>query len=245
MKKHQTIIGKGLLRKKSEDQNDLEINQNFILDDLQQIYMHEMHEIIQKKLSKSKGYSFEIKINIQAIDDEVYEISLKDSDEWLDVIKRPDPRNIGVLCIDGTKEEPQFIGNLPFDFSEEDLNQMVNISKENDTPLKINVFHDINRMDHEEFSAQLYMHEHNKHNRSLTDEERADFMRKSMGQASEEEWVCDTCESEQEAGAPYYMTQYGLACLSCFEMMMGIDEQEEDDEEEEFHGEDTKKNDLN
>ena len=51
MKKHQTIIGKGLLRKKSEDQNDLEINQNFILDDLKKIYMNEMHEIIQKKLS--------------------------------------------------------------------------------------------------------------------------------------------------------------------------------------------------
>ena len=54
-----------------------------------------------------------------------------------------------------------------------------------------------------------------------------------MANESEESWACGLCEVEQEEGTPFYITQYGMACLSCFESFMGITEDEEEEEEEE------------
>ena len=39
------------------------------------------------------------------------------------------------------------------------------------------------------------------------------------------------CHDEQEEGTPFYITQYGMACLSCFESFMGIIEYEDEDED--------------
>ena len=39
------------------------------------------------------------------------------------------------------------------------------------------------------------------------------------------------CHDEQEEGTPFYITQYGMACLSCFESFMGIKEDEYEDED--------------
>ena len=69
-------------------------------------------------------------------------------------------------------------------------------------------------------------------NRSLSDEERVDFMRDSMANESKESWTCEMCHDEQEEGTPFYITQYGMACLSCFESFMGITEDEDEDEDE-------------
>ena len=99
-----------------------------------------------------------------------------------------------MLCVDGLKDEPQFIGNLPFDFSQDEINELVRLSKEAETPLKVNVFHDIEPIDQDEFDAHLYMHEHNKMNLSLSDEERTDYMRESMANESEESWTCELWE---------------------------------------------------
>ena len=97
--------------------------------------------------------------------------------------------------------------------------------------MKVNAFHNIEPIDQEEFNAHLYMHEHNKMNRSLSDEERVDFMRESMAKESKESWTCEMCHVEQEEGTPFYITQYGTACLSCFESFMGINEEEEEEED--------------
>jgi hypothetical protein len=48
-----------------------------------------------------------------------------------------------------------------------------------------------------------------------------------MANKSKRPWTCAMCEVEQEEGNPYYLTQYGMACLSCFESCMGIREEEE------------------
>ena len=66
-------------------------------------------------------------------------------------------------------------------------------------------------------------------NRSLSDEERVEFMRESMANESVEPWTCAMCHVEQEKGSPYYFTQHGIACLSCFESFMGIAEDEDDE----------------
>ncbi len=226
------VIGKGLVKRKSEDNGDLEIKQNFVLDDLVDIFRGKMSEVIFQELEVKEGYEFEIVLKTKLLSKKGFKNQLENDEEWLDQINRPKPRSIGVLLIDGLQDEPQFVGDLPFDFSQEDMDTFVNISKEAETPLKINVFHDIESIDQEEFDAHLYMHEHNKMNRSLSDEERADYMRESMANESEESWACGMCDVEQEEGTPFYITQYGMACLSCFESFMGITEDEYEDEYE-------------
>jgi len=221
------VIAKGIVKRKSEDEGDPEIKQNFVLDNLEELYREKISEVIFQELEVKEGYEFEIVLKTKKLSKKEYKNQSENNEQWLDVNNKPEPRSVGVLLIDGLKEEPQLVGNLPFDFSQEDINALVNISKEAETPLKINVFHDIESIDQEEFDAHLYMHEHNKMNRSLSDDERADYMRESMANKSKEPWTCAMCEVEQEEGNPYYLTQYGMACLSCFESCMGIREEEE------------------
>jgi len=221
------VIAKGIVKRKSEDEGDPEIKQNFVLDNLEELYREKISEVIFQELEVKEGYEFEIVLKTKKLSKKEYKNQSENNEQWLDVNNKPEPRSVGVLLIDGLKEEPQLVGNLPFDFSQEDINALVNISKEAETPLKINVFHDIESIDQEEFDAHLYMHEHNKMNRSLSDDERADYMRESMANKSKRPWTCAMCEVEQEEGNPYYLTQYGMACLSCFESCMGIREEEE------------------
>jgi hypothetical protein len=225
------VIGKGLVKRKSEDDGDLEIKQNFILDDLVDIFREKMSEVIFQELEVKGGYEFEIVLKTKQLSKKGYKNQLENDEEWLDQINRPEPRSIGVLLIDGLHDEPQFVGDLPFVFSQEDMDTFVNISKESETPIKINAFHDIESIDQEEFDAHLHMHEHNKMNRSRSDEERVDYMRESMANESKEPWTCEMCHDEQEEGTPFYITQYGTACLSCFESFMGINEEEEEDDD--------------
>ena len=220
------VIAKGIVKRQSEDEDDVEIKQNFVSDHLRELYGEIMSEVIFQELEVKEGYEFEIVLKTKKLSKKEYKNQSENNDQWLDVINKPEPRSIGVLLIDGLKEEPKLVGNLPFDFSEEDINTLVNISKEAETPLKVNVFHDIEPIDQDEFDAHLYMHEHNKMNRSLSDEERVDYMRESMANESEESWTCELCKVEQEEGTPFYITQYGMACLSCFESFMGINEEE-------------------
>jgi len=243
------VIGKGLVkRKSSEDNGDLEIKQNFVLDDLVDIFRGKMSEVIFQELEVKEGYEFEIVLKTKQLSKKGFKNQLDNDEEWLDQINRPKPRSIGVLHIDGLQDEPQFVGDIPFDFSQEDMDAFVNISKEAETPLKINVFHDIESIDQEEFDAHLYMHEHNKMNRSRSDEERVDYMRQSMANESKESWTCEMCHDEQEEGTPFYITQYGMACLSCFESFMGITEDEyeyEDEDEDNVEKENKKSTKLN
>ena len=225
------VIAKGIVKRQSEDEDDVEIKQNFVSDHLRELYGEIMSEVIFQELEVKEGYEFEIVLKTNKLSKKDYKNKSENNEQWLDVINKPEPRSIGVLLIDGLKEEPKLVGNLPFDFSEEDINTLVNISKEAETPLKVNVFHDIESIDQDEFDAQIYMDEYNKMNRSLSDEERADHMRESMANESEEPWTCAMCEVEQEEDNPYYLTQYGTACLSCFESFLGIKEDEEEEED--------------
>jgi len=232
------VIAKGIVKRKSEDEGDLEIKQNFVLDDLEELYREKISEVIFQELELKEGYEFELVLKTKKLSKKEYKNQLENNDQWLEQINKPKPRSIGLLCVDGLKDEPQFVGDLPFDFSQDEMNELVLLSKEAETPLKVNVFHDIEPIDQDEFDAHLYMHEHNKMNRSLSDEERVDYMRESMANESEESWTCELCEVEQEEGTPFYITQYGMACLSCFESFMGINEEEEEEEEEEDMEED-------
>ena len=225
------VIAKGIVKRKSEDEGDLEIKQNFVLDDLEELYREKISEVIFQKLKVKEGYEFEIVLKTKQLSKKEYKNQSENNEKFFSQIKRPEPRSIGFLCVDGLQDEPQFVGDLPFDFSPEEMSELVRLSKDAETPLKVNAFHDIQPIDQEEFNAHLYMHEHNKMNRSLSDEERVDFMRESMANESEESWACGMCDVEQEEGTPFYITQYGMACLSCFESFMGINEEEEEEED--------------
>ena len=227
------VIAKGIVKRNSEDEGDLEIKQDFVLDDLEELYREKISEVIFQELEVKEGYEFEIVLKTKKLSKKEYKNQSENNEQWLDQINKPKPRSIGFLCVDGLQDEPQFVGDLPFDFSQDEMNELVLLSKEAETPLKVNVFHDIEPIDQDEFDAHLYMHEHNKMNRSRSDEERVDYMRESMANESEESWTCEMCHVEQEEGTPFYITQYGTACLSCFESFMGINEEEEEEEEEE------------
>ena len=232
------VIAKGIVKRKSEDEGDLEIKQNFVLDNLEELYREKISEVIFQELEVKEGYEFEIVLKTKQLSKKEYKNQSKYNDQWLEQINKPKPRSIGFLYVDGLQDEPQFVGDLPFDFSQDEMNELVLLSKEAETPLKVNVFHDIEPIDRDEFDAHLYMHEHNKMNRSLSDEERVDYMRESMANESEESWTCELCEVEQEEGTPFYITQYGTACLSCFESFMGINEEEEEEEDLEVEEDD-------
>ena len=235
------VIAKGIVKRKSEDEGDIETKQNFVLDDLEELYREKISEVIFQELEVKEGYEFVVVLKTKKLSKKEYKNQSENNEQWLEQINKPKPRSIGSLCVDGLKDEPQFVGDLPFDFSQDEMNELVLISKEAETPLKVNVFHDIDPIDQDEFDAHLYMHEHNKMNRSLSDEERADYMRESMANESEESWTCGLCEVEQEEGTPFYITQYGTACLSCFESFMGINEEEEEDLEVEEYDDNVEK----
>ena len=226
------VIAKGIVKRKSEDEGDLEIKQNFVLDDLEELYREKISEVIYQELEVKEGYEFEVVLKTKKLSKKEYKNQSENNEQWLEQINKPKPRSIGFLCVDGLQDEPQFVGDLPFDFSPEEMDELVRLSKDAETPLKVNAFHDIEPIDQDEFDAHLYMHEHNKMNRSLSDEERVDYMRESMANESEESWTCELCKVEQEEGTPFYITQYGTACLSCFESFMGINEDEDEDEDE-------------
>ena len=223
------VVGRGIVKRKSEDEDDVEIKQDFLVDDLGKLYWERISEVFFQNLKIKEGYEFEIVLKTKKLDKKEYKNQLEKNESLLSKIKRPEPRSIGVLRVDGLKDEPQFVGDLPFDFSPEEMNELVRLSKDAETPLKVNAFHDIEPIDQEEFNAHLYMHEHNKMNRSLSDEERVDFMRESMANESVEPWTCAMCHTDQEEGSPYYFTQHGIACLLCFESFMGIAEEEDDE----------------
>ena len=225
------VVGRGIVKRKSEDEDDVEIKQDFLVDDLGKIYWEKISEVFFQNLKIKEGYEFEIVLKTKKLDKKEYKNQLENNESLLSQIKRPEPRSIGGLCVDGLQDEPQFVGDLPFDFSPEEMNELVRLSKDAETPLKVNAFHDIEPIDQEEFNAHLYMHEHNKMNRSLSDEERIDYMRQSMANESVEPWTCAMCHADQEEGSPYYFTQHGIACLRCFESFMGITDDEEEEEE--------------
>ena len=225
------VVAKGIVKRKSEDEDDVEIKQDFLVDDLGKLYWERISEVFFQNLKIKEGYEFEIVLKTKKLSKKEYKNQLENNESLLSQIKRPEPRSIGVLCVDGLQDEPQFVGDLPFDFSPEEMNELVSLSKDAETPLKVNAFHDIEPIDQEEFNAHLYMHEHNKMNRSLSDEERVDFMRQSMANESVEPWTCAMCHVDQEEGSQYYFTQHGIACLSCFESFMGITDDEEEEED--------------
>ena len=54
------VIAKGIVKRKSEDEGDLEIKQNFVLDDLEELYREKMSEVIFQELEVKEGYEFEV-----------------------------------------------------------------------------------------------------------------------------------------------------------------------------------------
>ena len=54
------VIAKGIVKRKSEDEGDLEIKQNFVLDDLEELYREKISEVIFQELEVKEGYEFEI-----------------------------------------------------------------------------------------------------------------------------------------------------------------------------------------
>ena len=225
------VVGRGIVKRKSEDEGDHEIKQDFVVDDLGELYWEKISEVVFQELKVKEGYEFEIILKTKQLSKKEYKNQSENNEKFFSQIKRPEPRSIGFLCVDGLQDEPQFVGDLPFDFSPDEISELVRLSQDSETPLKVNAFHDIEPIDQDEFDAHLYMHEHNKMNRSRSDEERVDYMRESMANESKESWTCEMCHDEQEEGTPFYLTQYGMACLSCFESFMGIKEEEEEDVE--------------
>ena len=225
------VIGRGIVKRKSEDEGDHEIKQDFVVYELGALYWEKISEVVFQKLKLKEGYEFEIILKTKQLSKKEYKYQSEKNKKLFSPTKRPEPRSIGFLCVDGLQDEPQFVGDLPFDFSPEEMDELVRLSKDAETPLKVNAFHDIEPIDQKEFNAHLYMHEHNKMNSSLSDEERVDFMRESMANESEEPWTCAMCHIDQEEGSPYYFTQHGIACVGCFESFMGINEEEEEEED--------------
>ena len=50
------VIAKGIVKRKSEDEGDPEIKQNFVLDDLEELYREKISEVIFQELEVKEGY---------------------------------------------------------------------------------------------------------------------------------------------------------------------------------------------
>ena len=53
------VIAKGIVKRKSEDEGDLEIKQNFVLGDIEELYREKISEVIFQELEVKEGYEFE------------------------------------------------------------------------------------------------------------------------------------------------------------------------------------------
>ena len=124
------VVGRGIVKRKSEDEDDVEIKQDFLVDDLGKIYWRKISEVFFQNLKIKEGYEFEIVLKTKKLDKKEYKNQLENNESLLSQIKRPEPRSIGVLCVDGLQDEPQFVGNLPFDFSPEEMDEFVRFSKD-------------------------------------------------------------------------------------------------------------------
>ena len=50
------VIAKGIVKRESEDEADLELKQNFVLDDLEDLYSKKISEVIFQELEVKEGY---------------------------------------------------------------------------------------------------------------------------------------------------------------------------------------------
>ncbi|HIB93777.1 MAG TPA: hypothetical protein EYO60_05685, partial [Candidatus Lambdaproteobacteria bacterium] len=101
------VIAKGIVKRKSEDEGDLEIKQNFVLDDLEELYREKISEVIFQELEVKEGYEFEIVLKTKKLSKKEYKNQSENNEQWLDQINKPKPRSIGFLCVDGLQDEPQ------------------------------------------------------------------------------------------------------------------------------------------
>ena len=54
------VVGRGIVKRKSEDEGDYEIKQDFVVDDLGELYWEKISEVGFQKLKLKEGYEFEI-----------------------------------------------------------------------------------------------------------------------------------------------------------------------------------------
>ena len=83
------VIAKGIVKRKSEDEGDLEIKQNFVLDDLEELYREKMSEVIFQELEVKEGYEFEIVLKTKQLSKKEYKNQSENNDQWLDKINKP------------------------------------------------------------------------------------------------------------------------------------------------------------
>ena len=62
------VVAKGIVKRKSEDEDDVEIKQDFLVDDLGKIYWEKISEVFFQNLKIKEGYEFEIVLKTKKLD---------------------------------------------------------------------------------------------------------------------------------------------------------------------------------
>ena len=83
------VIAKGIVKRQSEDEDDVEIKQNFVSDHLRELYGEIMSEVIFQEIEVNEGYEFEIVLKTKKLSKKEYKNQSENNDQWLDKINKP------------------------------------------------------------------------------------------------------------------------------------------------------------
>ena len=95
------VIGRGIVKRKSEDEGDQEIKQDFVVYELGALYWEKISEVVFQKLKLKEGYEFEIILKTKQLSKKEYKYQSEKNEKLFIPKKRPEPRSLGVLRVDG------------------------------------------------------------------------------------------------------------------------------------------------
>ena len=66
------VVGRGIVKRKSEDEGDHEIKQDFVVDDIGELYWEKISEVVFQELKVKEGYEFEIILKTKQLSKKEY-----------------------------------------------------------------------------------------------------------------------------------------------------------------------------
>ena len=95
------VIAKGIVKRKSEEEGDLETKQNFVLDDIEELYREKISEVIFQELEVKEGYEFEIVLKTKKLSKKNIKINQKIMNNgWSKLINQNQDQSVYYVLMD-------------------------------------------------------------------------------------------------------------------------------------------------
>ncbi|SVB84257.1 uncharacterized protein METZ01_LOCUS237111, partial [marine metagenome] len=76
------VVGRGIVKRKSEDEGDHEMKQDFVVDDLGELYWEKISEVGFQKLKLKEGYEFEIILKTKQLSKKEYKNQSENNEKF-------------------------------------------------------------------------------------------------------------------------------------------------------------------